>query len=445
MSDVERLRAIGLSERAAGEKAALLAEAREALGSLPADGGAPDAADAYEFWIPGRVEFLGKHTDYAGGRSLLCAIERGICLVARPRTDRRLRIADAPLGQVLEAVIDPSVHPPGGHWSTYPITVARRIARDFGEPLVGADVAFASDLPPASGMSSSSALVVATFLALSAVNRLPERDIYARELGSLESLAGYLGAVENGYSYGAFSGDMGVGTFGGSEDHTAILCAQPDALVQYSFCPVRYERSAPLPADHELVVAYSGVIAEKIGAAREHYNRLSQATQELAAHWHDVTGRDDATLGDVIASDPKAAERILAMVRDQRSELHDRLAQFIIESTELIPRAGEALARGDLKVLASLVNRSQATAERLLHNQIEETIWLAREARACGAVTASAFGAGFGGAVWALVRSDTVAAFRATWGDRYATQFPAAAVHAKFFATRAGPRAARLP
>ena len=34
------------------------------------------------FFVPGRIEVLGKHTDYAGGRSLLCAAEQGFCLVA---------------------------------------------------------------------------------------------------------------------------------------------------------------------------------------------------------------------------------------------------------------------------------------------------------------------------------------------------------------------------
>jgi galactokinase len=445
-SDRDALRAIGLSESAAGEKSELFASARAALaafdvGEAQRGNAAPDVR---AFWVPGRVEFLGKHTDYAGGRSLLCAIERGICIVATPRSDSTLRIADACLDETVETTLDSSVTAPPGHWSTYPLTVARRIARDFGAPLAGADVAFASDLPSASGMSSSSALVVATFLALADVNRLAERDAYRRTFPTLEQLAGYLGAVENGYSYGAFAGDTGVGTFGGSEDHTAILCARPASLVQYSFCPVRFERALPLPADHELVLAYSGVTAEKIGAVRAHYNRLSQATQELAAHWHDVTGRDDATLGDALASSPDAAARMSAMVREGKADLHDRLTQFVVESTELIPRAGDALLRGDLHALGILVERSQDGAERLLRNQIDETIWLVRDGRALGAAAASAFGAGFGGAVWALVPSDAAATFRATWADRYMARFPTVATHAKFFATHAGPPAARL-
>src|SRR5262249_38085744 len=284
-------------------------------------------------------------------RSLLCAIERGICIVAVPRADRRLRMVDARLGEVAEGAVDPNVAAQVGHWSTYPFTVARRIARDFGVPLTGADVAFASDLPPASGMSSSSAVVIATFLALAEVNRLASRALYKKAFPRAEALAGYLGAVENGYSFDAFAGDTGVGTFGGSEDHTAILCARPNALIQYSFCPVRFERQVPLPNDHELVLASCGVAAEKIGAAPEAYNRLSRSTQELAARWRRVTGGGDATLGEALASSPDGAARLRAMAQDCDVEARERLDQFVRESNELIPQSGDALLRGDLAAL----------------------------------------------------------------------------------------------
>ena len=48
------------------------------------DTGGHDASMAL-WWVPGRVEVFGKHTDYAGGRSLLCAIERGFHVASRPR------------------------------------------------------------------------------------------------------------------------------------------------------------------------------------------------------------------------------------------------------------------------------------------------------------------------------------------------------------------------
>ena len=78
---VEDLEAAGLRAEAAASKRALFARAR---GALRAGGPQPAA-----FFVPGRIEVLGKHTDYAGGRSLLCAAEQGFCLVAAARSDRR--------------------------------------------------------------------------------------------------------------------------------------------------------------------------------------------------------------------------------------------------------------------------------------------------------------------------------------------------------------------
>ncbi|HWJ56419.1 MAG TPA: hypothetical protein VNR90_09365, partial [Vicinamibacterales bacterium] len=54
-------------------------------------------------------------------------------------------------------------------------------------------------------------------------------------------------------------------------------------------------------------------------------------------------------------------------------------------------------------------------AAHLLGNQIPETIALAAAARKAGALAASSFGAGFGGAVWALVDRDAADAFAAAW------------------------------
>ena len=58
-----------------------------------------------------------------------------------------------------------------------------------------------------------------------------------------------------------------------------------------------------------------------------------------------------------------------------------------------------------------------------------------------GAVAASAFGAGFGGSVWAMVRDTDAPAFSDAWAGRYRARFPAAARQARFFETRPGPSA----
>src|SRR5690606_34520048 len=166
------LAAAGLAPDAADRHARRLARCAQAL----VDAGVPSARAACALVVPGRIEVLGKHTDYAGGRSLLAAAEQGIALVAAARADARVSIPD--IGCAVHAAfgLSPDLHTEPGGWTNYAMTVARRLARDFGRVRRGADVAFESDLPPAAGLSSSSALVVALGSALGAVHRVARGD-----------------------------------------------------------------------------------------------------------------------------------------------------------------------------------------------------------------------------------------------------------------------------
>ena len=433
----DRLVAAGMSAREAARKAALFERAARSLGA------GPDDEPIGAWFVPGRVEFLGKHTDYAGGRSLVCAVEQGICLVARPRSDRRLRVTSAATGAAAELELRPDLEVRQGDWSAYVATVARRLARDFPGTAVGLDLAFDGDLPPAAGLSSSSALVVGAFLALAEANRLAAREDFRAAAPGAEQIADYLGAVENGRSYGPFPGDHGVGTLGGSQDQTTILCARAGALAQFSWVPVRFERAVPFTAGYCLAIGVSGVVAAKAGAARESYNAASRATVELLEIWHAATGRADPTLAAALASRPGAHAELGALADGRSPGLRARLEQFLAECGEIIPGAGDALLRGDLGALGDLVDRSQAGAERGLGNQIAETIHLQRSARRLGAAAASAFGAGFGGSVWAMERTERAEEFCEAWRSRYHARFPQHAERSRFFTTLPGPPALR--
>jgi len=434
-----------MTDEQAAAKADMIARAAAMLGDSPA----PESGDRHALFVPGRIEVLGKHTDYAGGRSLICAADRGICLVCSGRADQLVSIIDARDGERTEFTISPDLSLPAGHWSNYPITVAGRLARNFGPGLRGADIAFISDLPPAAGMSSSSSLMIAMFLAMAAVNDLDSRDEYLREIDSPQSLAGYLATVENGRSFGSLAGRRGVGTFGGSEDHTAILCGRPGELSCYSYCPVRFERAIPLPAGHVFAIAASGVVAEKTGDALEKYNRASRLASAAVAAWNAAAGRDDPDIAAAVASSPDAPDRIRTALRDARGEftgeqLLDRFEHFHAESEQIIPAACEALAVGDLAEFARLVDLSQTQGAKLLGNQVPETVALARIARQLGARGASAFGAGFGGAVWALIPQTGAENFLKEWRAAYLDAFAPAPQTAQFFLTRPGPAALRI-
>src|SRR5690606_2800068 len=65
------------------------------------------AAPTTSSWfVPGRVEILGKHTDYAGGRSLLAAVDLGHTVTARAREDRVLRVVSSLAQDAVEVDLD---------------------------------------------------------------------------------------------------------------------------------------------------------------------------------------------------------------------------------------------------------------------------------------------------------------------------------------------------
>lgn len=437
----DRLIEAGMSEGAASARAAMFARAEEALlgrGMTP----------AHRVHVPGRIEVLGKHTDYAGGRSLLAAVERGFCVVSAPRPDTVVHLTD--LGRADEVSLnldEGAVSLATPHWAIYPGAVVRRLARDFEPPLRGADIVFLSDLPPSSGLSSSSALLVATFEALRLANDLDARDDFQSTLPDVLDIAAYLGSVESGRPFRGFRGDAGVGTAGGSQDHTAILASEPGHIRQFGYAPARLEGSAALPKDLIFVIAVSGVAAQKTGGARESYNRAAALAATLLEVWRETTGRADATLFEAMTSSSDAYPRLrgaLGVTTESpaRTELEARLDQFVDESLVLIPAAFKALAVGDLSAFGRAVDRSQRGAETLLGNQIPQTKALAELARSLGAQAASAFGAGFGGSVWALVSRSGVEAFRADWEREYRKRHDHPT--ATFFATEAGPALLRI-
>jgi galactokinase len=308
-----------------------------------------------------------------------------------------------------------------GGWRHYVEVTGRRLARNFPGAALGADIVFASDLPRAAGMSSSSALIVSIAVALVRRAGLDGREEWRRNIRGPLGAAGYYACIENGMSFGALDGDAGVGTHGGSEDHAAMLTAAAGRVSALAFAPLRALDTVPLPDAWTFVVAPSGVAAEKTGAVRESYNRLSAGVRRLLEIWRAAEGNADS-LADALATRADAVDRLRALVAQAASSdptaaaLERRLDHFLREDAR-IPAACQAIRAADPRAMGEIADASQREAETLLGNQVPQTIALAARARADGAFAASSFGAGFGGSVWALVERDEAPAFAARWHE----------------------------
>ena len=420
----EALAASGVSGEDAAAKERLAAAATGALARVAS------RKPAVACWVPGRLELFGTHTDYAGGRTLVAALPRGFIFTGAPRQDREVRIIDAIAGEhVVVSAADGAALAPG--WGRYASTVAQRLARNFPDAQLGADVSFASDLPQAAGMSSSSALMVGVAVTLIRLAGVRGSRAWRENIGSALDEAGYYACIENGRDFRALAGDAGVGTHGGSEDHAAMLGSTPGTFTALSFAPMRLLATAPQPDDWTCIVASTGVAAEKTGAARTAYNRLSDGAArllELASRG----GDEFPSLAAALAS-PSARRRLEEQVEISRvrgwdvGTLRNRLQHFVREDARIL-QAVDALRNRDVRQMRELSVQSQADSDLLLGNQVDETRALSHLALDRGAFASRSFGAGFGGSVWALAASAEAEEFAALWRAAYQDQFPSRVV-----------------
>ena len=225
---------------------------------------------------PGRINLMGRHIDHQGGTVNVMAVNREIIIVASPRPDDVVslvntegaqfsedtfrisdlvaslnwddwqRVIDGPrLQRLLEAA--------RGDWANYIKAAILRLQELFRDRrLHGLDMMVCGDIPMGAGLSSSSALVVATAEAVRLFNHLP---VSARRLVSL-----------------CGEGEWFVGTRGGAADHAAIKLSHRGCVTQVGFFPFRIQDSARFFPGHDLLACNSGIYAGKSREARNTFN-----------------------------------------------------------------------------------------------------------------------------------------------------------------------------
>jgi galactokinase len=343
---------------------------------------------------PGRIEFLGNHTDYNGGAVIGAAINREVRVAVAPSREPRLRLASRG-GEDLELPLREIRKQAGAaSWANYPLGVLDQLRRRGFPADQSFDLLIASSLPSGAGMSSSAALEMATIEALCAAFDFPVEQVEKVRMAR---------AAENEF-VGVPCGilDQGVSAFGKKDGLVYIDCAEE------CFSPLT------IPANTQFWIFNSNQkhsLVDSLYAQR-------YAECQAAAHSLGLEGKG----GHLCHCEPVTIEAARTLLGEDSA----RRALHVTREHRRVLKARELLSAGDITGVGSLLWCSHESSRDLFENSIPELDLLVELLREHpGVLGARLTGGGFGGAVMAWTTTDFSNEAAESVALAYARQFHA--------------------
>jgi galactokinase len=349
-------------------------QARDAVAELrDAWGAEPDGV----WTAPGRVNLIGEHVDYNGGRCLPMALTRVTAAAVRRRDDDRVRIASTdPDAQPFEGTLDDLGPGQVTGWAAYAAGTLWSL-QQAGIAVPGLDMAVSSDVPLGAGLSSSASLEAAVALAAAELAGRTD-DPELRHLLIQAAIR-----AENEV--------VGAGT-GGMDQTVALLAEQGSALLIHT----RDFRTEPVQlglaeAGLELMVIDTRVkhtLAD--GQYAQRRADCDEAARELGLEW-----LSDATAADV--------ERLSTPRLQAR-------ARHVVTENQRVDAVVDLVRAGRVAEIGPMLDASHASLRDDYEVSAVELDVVVEAARSAGALGARMVGGGFGGSAIALIRSADAAA-----------------------------------
>ncbi len=341
---------------------------------------------------PGRVEFIGNHTDYNGGSVLGAAIDRGVWVALAPRTDGQWRFASDPNPRILSLRVgEPHRQTGDRRWLNYPLGVIAALPAFGLRAPAGFDCLVMSDLPAGAGLSSSAALELASALAFLAFTGQDAPRATVVKIGR---------HAENHF-VGVPCGilDQGVSGFGKKDRLVFIDCRGP----RFATVPMSADAQFWIFNTHTKHALVDGLYAAR-------HRECMAAAKALG-----VSLLADAKSSQLEATRAKLAPAVFARAR------------HIIEEIARVGATVRALRAGNLTKVGRLLTASHRSSQTLFENSTPELDFLVDTLTTRPNVYGARLtGGGFGGAVMALTSKKFGAAQARSVATAYARKFGAA-------------------
>jgi len=325
---------------------------------------------------PGRVNLIGEHTDYNDGFVLPMAIERYTVMAAAPNTCRDVTLHSVTTGETATFSVRGAVQRGQPEWSNYVRGVVAGF-QEAGKKDTGFDAVIESDIPYGGGLASSAALEVAAATLLEAMG--------CRVLEPLDK-AVLCQRAEHEFA-GVPCGIM--------DQFTSILGRKDHALL----LDCRSRQTTPVPmTDLTVTVLIINTNVRHKLAEGEYGKRRSQC--EAAARELKVPALRDATV------------RALEAMRGRMDPVVFQRGRHVITENDRTLQAAKAVQASDWPTVGQLMYASHASLRddyAVSCPELDVVVDIAQSiGEQGGMIGCRMTGAGFGGCVVSLVRTEAV-------------------------------------
>lgn len=340
------------------------------------------------FTAAGRINVIGEHVDYCGGKVFPAALNLRCNVYAKKRGGKTVRMAFRGIDGIVEIETDKLDSYKGLKIGNYQAGVAYFL-QQTGVEIVGCDLFYDCTVPFGSGLSSSAAIEVATAVTFCE---------YAGVAYDKVKLALISQKAENEYA-GVNCGIMDqFASAMGKKDHAVLLDC---STLSYEYVPLQL-------GDYSIVVANCNkphnLVESKYNVRRQEVETALKAIQTVLPV---------KNLAEVTPAQFAEVKYLLSGVVAKRAE-------HVVMECDRVNRAVAALKAGDIEELGRLLNESHYSLCDLYEvtgNELDTLSGLARKEADC--LGSRMIGAGFGGCTISIVKKSAVEGFIRRVGKAY--------------------------
>src|SRR4030095_14121292 len=327
----------------------------------------------YIFFSPGRVNLIGEHIDYNGGKVMPCAISLGTYLAVSKNTDKVFRFQGLNFPETAALHLQNSYTKSGKEWFNYPLGILDQIL-SLGRSVSGLDMLFDGNLPIGAGLSSSASIEV---LMAYALDQLFQLNISKIEIALLSK------KVENEF----------IGVNCGIMDQFAVTFGEENKAILLDCDSLDYQLLPFDTGSYSLVIINTN---KTRSLADSKYNeRFAQCGAALKALKKQL---DAKNLCDIDMETFQAQKQLISDTVLEKRALH------VISENFRVRKAAKVLNENRLEEFGQLMYQSHQSLKELYEVsgvELDTIVEFCKDYNDC--IGARMTGAGFGGCAIALV------------------------------------------